>query len=61
MKNFIKLTLTNDSNGGEIWVSKYQIIYMEADEPHSQTYVYVATGEIKVTESISDILSQLEN
>jgi hypothetical protein len=59
MKNFIKVTRTEDCNGGEIWISKYQIIYMEADDRHAQTLICLTNNEIKVTESISDILSQI--
>jgi hypothetical protein len=59
MKNFIKVTRTEDSNGGQIWISKYQIIFMEADVSHSQTFIQLPNYEINVTENISDILAQL--
>jgi hypothetical protein len=59
MKNFIKVTRTDDTEGGEIFISKYQIVYMEADERHSQTYIYSTGKEFKVKEKISEILSQL--
>ncbi len=51
MKSFIKVTRTDDTGGGEIWISKYPIIYLEADERHSQTYIYYSDREIKVIES----------
>lgn len=56
MSTFIKLTRTAESEGGEIWISKYQIIYMEADDRHSQTYIHISNGEIKVKESVNEIL-----
>lgn len=59
MKSFIKVTKTGDSGGGEIWISKYQIAYLEADERHSQTYIYYSDKELKVTESITAILNQI--
>lgn len=60
MANFIKVTRTEDTGGGEIWISKYQIIYMEADERHSQTDIYCVNMEIKVIEGISEILAQFD-
>lgn len=59
MATFIKVTRTADTNGGEIWLSKYQIVYMEADERHSQTFIYCADKELKVIETIADILAQI--
>ncbi len=61
MKDFIKVTRTEDTNGGEIWVSKYQIKYMEADERHSQTFIYLPNDELIVTETIIEILNQLND
>jgi hypothetical protein len=60
MKSFIKVTKTADTGGGEIWVSKYQIVYLEPDERHSQTYIYYSDKELKVIESVPEILNQIE-
>jgi len=60
MNDFIKVTRTEDSDGGEIWVSKYQIVYMEPDERHHQTIIQLSNVEIKVIESIEGILNQLD-
>lgn len=57
MGTFIKLTRTADTTGGEIWISEYQIIFMEEDEKHSQTYLHTSNGEIKVTENVKEILT----
>ena len=60
MKNFIKVTGKEDTTVGVVWVSKYQIVYLEADEDHSQTFIYCSGGrEFKVAESVSEILKQL--
>jgi len=59
MKTFIKVTRTTDTTGGVIWISKYQIQYIEPDERHSQTYIHYGDKEIKVTESVKEILAQL--
>jgi len=61
MKDFIKVTRTEDSNGDVIWVSKYQIKYMEDDERHSQTFIYMTNEEIVVKETITEILTQLND
>ncbi len=58
MKDFIKVTCTEDSEDGVVWISKYQIIYMVADERH-QTYIYCPNKEFKVTENITEILEQI--
>lgn len=44
MSAFLKLTRTNESDGGEIWVSQYQIIYMEEDEnSRKQIHIQLTT------------------
>lgn len=58
MNQFIRVTRTLDSEGGEIYISKQQIIYLEEDKRHSQTYIYCIDREFKVIETVSEILSQ---
>jgi len=59
MKDFIKVKRTEDTC--EIWVSKYKIKYMVADERHSQTFIYMNDEEIVVKETITEILTQLND
>jgi len=60
MKDFIKVTRTDEFYGGVILISKYQIVYMEADEKHHQTIIQLPNLEIKVIDSIDEILKQLD-
>lgn len=58
MTTFIKLTRINSIENEEIWVSKYQIVYMEEDQRYSQTYLFTTLGEIIVAENITEIIAK---
>jgi hypothetical protein len=58
MGDYIKATLTAENDEREIYIPLQQIVYLEADERHSQTFVYCVYREFKVKESITEIISQ---
>ncbi len=58
MGKYIKVTLTAENNEREIHIPEQHIVYLEADERHSQTFVHCVHNEFKVKESISEIVSQ---
>lgn len=61
MGSFAKVTRTSDSEWGVIWISKYQIIYLESDERQERTTIYCQNNEIKVEETVAEILKQFDN
>ncbi|NBR15818.1 MAG: hypothetical protein EBQ94_08605 [Flavobacteriales bacterium] len=60
MKTFIKVTQLPGTKDETIYISKYQIVYLEADERHSQTFIYCTNKEFTVIETIDQILSQID-
>jgi hypothetical protein len=60
MNNFIKLTLLEDNYSRDIWVSPFQIKYIESDESHNQKFIYFSNDEIKVRETVSEILKKFK-
>lgn len=60
MKDFIKVTLTEEMDNREIWISKYQIVYMEDDKKHSQSIITLINAELKVKESVLEIIEKFK-
>lgn len=61
MANFIKLTEKEGEAERELWISKFQILYLEDDARHNQTIIRLANNEeLKVKENIQEILSKFE-